>query len=98
MDLEGDGERRYIFFEAKNRSQKENESAPADAPAPAVKVAGTNGRKGRLPVVQPPKVKVEEGRRCHPAHGRGAAGGKPLVVGMAPGSPLSPGGRDGAAR
>lgn len=94
VDLEGDEERAYIFFDAKNRSATKDAGAPADAHPPSVSphlmkqpAPAPSARSRKSPPV------AYQPRQPH----KSPVNARVQALHAAPGSPLSPGGRDGAA-
>ena len=96
VDLEGDEERAYIFFDAKNRSTAKDAALPsaaAEARPPSVSpqlvkpAPGPSAARGRK---SPPVAQMARQPHQSPVNAR-------VQALQAPGSPLSPGGRDGAA-
>jgi len=92
VDLEGDEERAYIFFDAKNRSTQREGGVPVDARLPSVsphimKPTPAPSARSRK---SPPVAHLPRQPHQSPVNAR-------VQALQAPGSPLSPGGRDGAA-
>jgi hypothetical protein len=93
VDLEGDEERAYIFFDAKNRSTAKDAGGSSEVQARSV--------SPHL-LKQPTTAQAARGRKSppvsHPARQPHQSPVNARVQALqAPGSPLSPGGRDGAA-
>ena len=92
VDLEGDEERAYIFFDAKNRSTAKDGPGTEPPSIPphqqlrqtAQSAPAARGRK------TPPVAQASRQPHQSPVNAR-------VQALQAPGSPLSPGGRDGAA-